>query len=267
MQMHCKKWWFGGWFVLHVLYLLGGSTSLLQQALALDALTELGFKDGWLSRAASFLILGQTHRFEMLQTEGHDHCKATTLVKHTVVQHSQHQSWSHCEDLSHKILDRTLLKKRGDALVCLFVCLFLTFAILLTTNLFHFGRNLWAPVIFWILQSRTETHWDTVLGEPIAYTYSGTAYLQPYVFFSRSTGSPGAQMCFQLSAPCIFHAYSWAQSRFQNNEHHQLCSRLTDGFPRLWIISQRWESWASSSLCKHVKICKDYDFAAHDMLK
>ena len=122
MQMHCKKWWFGGWFVLHVLYLLGGSTSLLQQALALDALTELGFKDGWLSRAASFLILGQTHRFEMLQTEGHDHCKATTLVKHTVVQHSQHQSWSHCEDLSHKILDRTLLKKRGDALVCLFVC-------------------------------------------------------------------------------------------------------------------------------------------------
>ena len=131
---------------------------MLQQALALDALTELGFKDGWLSRAASFLILGQTHRFEMLQTEGHDHCKATTLVKHTVVQHSQHQSWSHCEDLSHKILDRTLLKKRGDALVCLFVCLFLTFAILLTTNLFHFGRNLWAPVIFWILQSRTETH-------------------------------------------------------------------------------------------------------------
>lgn len=94
---------------------------MLQQALALDALTELGFKDGWLSRAASFLILGQTHRFEMLQTEGHDHCKATTLVKHTVVQHSQHQSWSHCEDLSHKILDRTLLKKRGDALVCLFV--------------------------------------------------------------------------------------------------------------------------------------------------
>ena len=94
-----------------------------QQALALDALTELGFKDGWLSRAASFLILGQTHRFEMLQTEGYDHCEATTLVKHTVVQHSQHQSWSHCEDLSHKILDRTLLKKRGDVLVCLFVWL------------------------------------------------------------------------------------------------------------------------------------------------
>ena len=100
--------------------MLGGSTSLPQQALALDALTELGFKDGWLSRAASFLILGQTHRFEMLQTEGYDHCEATTLVKHTVVQHSQHQSWSHCEDLSHKILDRTLLKKRGDVLVCLF---------------------------------------------------------------------------------------------------------------------------------------------------
>ena len=32
-----------------------------------------------------------------------------------------------------------------------------------------------------------------------------------------------------------------------------VCPRLTDGFPRLWIMSQRWGR-ASSTLCEHVKI-------------